>query len=756
MNEGDVSLKLAELLRNPDDLDKMASLKTDFFRKKAAVDAQLKLGLGEQLKLTQAGMGSIKDGQRIVNEIKEEMIKIDRLCAEQKDMIRNFPEINEVAKAHRNFTAVEVMKNNIETFNDKLDDLSRLIGEDDADMESQANLLQIHYGITQLRHLREDAMDQAKRSDDDSLEGTLQEHFTRLDEAIEDFDDHVGQACMNLIPLLLSNNTSLVVRLAIVIEEEEKFDLRTKELMQAQKEFKNVASRFQALATGAHELRGYKDKFLEAIKSYAQQQVDVSNDAFIDDPDKLEKSVRWFFNDLNAVKLGMTNLMPKKWRIFRTYVKIYHGLMSDWLRSKSDDKGCAPTHMLAIIHWKDKYYSKMEKLGANVKDLEPPLPGGKDSDLVREYRQLITDKIEQWMNQMNKTDKEDFLARKETSLEKDEHGRFRLKTLSDLWRMLREQLIVAGQSDLTDICEGVTDAMFRALKTRQDMWTNLVNAEITHYSRPGVEHEAIQTLQDWLIALANDQIVSIADAEANFGDLGYLPRFQQDFESVVSADYAEAAETKVETLKEGVTDLGFRCIAVFVKLMFVIDFRTIMTEFFTSAWYGRQSIMGQIITTFEDYLGDYNEGVLHHLLSDLLISELSKNLVIAYLGAVRNKGAKFRQGYQDRLREDISAVFEFFKKFPDSFEDVKTEWSVVNKVTFLVDADKHAIVAEFKPFLQEYWDVKLSWVEALLRTRDDIDWGPLGDGKNIMKQIRAEAANMRVERGVDTIMSEVS
>lgn len=46
MNDGveDTTSKLAELLRNPDDLDKLPSLRGEFTRKKAAIDGQLKHG----------------------------------------------------------------------------------------------------------------------------------------------------------------------------------------------------------------------------------------------------------------------------------------------------------------------------------------------------------------------------------------------------------------------------------------------------------------------------------------------------------------------------------------------------------------------------------------------------------------------------------------------------------------------------------------------------------------------------------------
>jgi len=765
MSNGEAStLKLAELLRHSDDLDKISALKAELIRKKTAVDTQLKHGLSEQLQLTQAGMGAIHDGQRLTNLIKDEMMKIDKLCAEAQTMIRNFPEINAVAQAHRNFAQVEATKRDIETFDEKLEVLFGLLDRDEEAPNDQPNLIRIHYEISRLRNIRDDAMAQVKRVNDPSLVVTLQDHFKRLDDAIDEFDDHIAVVCSRLIPLTSGDGESLVVRLAIIIQEEEKFDNRIKELQEAQRDHKDLASRFQSLATGPKELRGYKDKFLASIKDVAVGKIDESNTAFMADPDKLEKSVRWYFNDLNVVKMGMTNLMPKKWKIFETYTSIYHQVMHDWLTERAQDREVTPVHMLAIIHWKEKYYAKMEKLGVPSATLSPSLPGGPDSDLVREYRQLIISKVEQWMTRLNKTDQAAFLARNESALEHDANAHLRTKTISDMWRMLREQLIVASSSELNDVTEAVTDAMFRSLKTRTDMWQGLVTQELTQYSKPPAAGEAapegLQGLQDWLIALANDQIACIDDPSDE--TLGFLSSFKRDYESVVSRDYAIGnADAKFDALKAGLTSLSFHCITIFAKLIIAVDFRSVLSEVFTPAWLApsrRTQPMGQIATTFEDYLADYGPA-LPELLCDILVEELAKQLLLTYLGCVRNRGAKFRRAnadaFNERVRDDVLAVFRFFEKWPASTSAVKEMWRAVEGLTRLLEVEKAGFIVEFEEFIDVYWDVRISWVEAVLRARDDVDWSPIGDGKTLLKACRAKVVEKRIEGRPETVFSEV-
>ena len=758
MADGDGTIvELADLLRHPEDLDKISFLKSEFTRKKAAVDGQLKIGLKEQLEVTQAGMGSISDGQRTANQIKEEMMKIDKLCAEAQNMIRDFPNINVVSQVHRNFTQVEAMKEHIESFDSRLKDLEQLLREDDQEMENQPNLLKIHHGLTQLRDIRDEAMDQIKKASDASLENHLQDYFTRLDDVVEWFDDHVGTACMNLISLVQADNKGMVVRLALVIEEEEKSDKKVKALQDAQREHRDLASRFKSMTTGPKHLRGYKEKFLKAIEFYAQPQFENAEAKFLEDPDKLASIMKWFFNDLYVVKMGMVDLMPKKWKIFKTYTDIYHTMIHDWLIKHVDDPNLSPPHMLSIIDWSEKYYGKMAKLGWDRADLKPHVLDEREGELVGEYRQLIVKSVDEWMDRMFVADKKSFIDRKPDSLDNNEQGYFRTKTLGDMWRMLKEQTSVAGDSGRADVAEGVVEAMFRALKSRQNLWQKMVDDESIKYKSPTADQEGMQIFQDWLVAIANDQIACIDDNE-DAGQLGYLTRFQRDLEPLVTPKYMSHAAAELDLLRDGFVDLGTHCITIFVSLIFKVDFRSTIADFFTAKWYNELA-MKRIATTFDDYVSDYAK-VLHHSLLDILIEELADELLVHYLSSVCNKGAKFRRSdpFNDKIADDVRAAFEFFQSVntkPElasivsvDFALIKKKWEVVRRMAGLLEADKLGVVAVYEDFKREYWDLQMGWVESVLRCRDDYERGMLSG-------VKAKAGDVHVERGPETIMSKV-
>jgi exocyst complex component 3 len=744
------TVKLAEILRHPEDLDKIPALKSEFLRKKAAVDSQLRIGLQEQLEVTQSGMNGITDGQRTVQLIKEEMMKIDKLCAEAQNMIRDFPNINLVSQTHRNFSTVETMRKNLDAFNDRLGQVERMLREDDADPENMPNLLPIHYELTQLRNIRDDAMEQIQRTEDTSLQGTLEDYFAKLDDTIDWFDEHVGNVALNLINILINGNNGLVVRLAVVIEAEEKSDKRVKALQEALKDHKEMAARFKSITDGAKELRGYKEKFLQAIKLNAEGQITQSKQAFLEDPSKLEKSLKWFFNDLNAVKQGMVPLMPKKWKIFQTYGKIYHTLMHDFLVGMIDDPETSSSNMLAILNWPEKYYAKMAKLGFRQDELMPQVIDSRETELVREFRQLIIKFLDEWIERIFKTERKDFMERNVdgSNLDQDEYGYFRTRNLVDLWRMLREQTDAAGNSERTDVVEGVIDVMFLRLKTRQRTWQRILDNEADKYvAKPDLD--GLGGLQDWLVATANDQIACIDDNEDE-GRFGYLSSFRQKFEPLVSTTYLERADSEISSLRDGYVDLSTHCIAKFAQLIFAVDFRTVLPDFFTPKWY-TATAMKQMVVTFEEYVDDYRSR-LHHSLLDIFIEELADELLIRYLSCVRNKSAKFRrqEPFNDKLFNDVSIAFEFFTNYPnaDVGESIKQKWRATEPFSELLLAEKAAIPEVFARFKTDYWDLQLSWVEAVLRSRDDFD-------RALLNAVKSRAAQVDVVRGPETIMGKV-
>ncbi|RYP84548.1 hypothetical protein DL770_005202 [Monosporascus sp. CRB-9-2] len=742
-------VKLSELLRPPDDLDKIPAMKLEFTRKKNAVDSQLRGGLRDQLETTQTGMNGLTDGQKTVQAIKEEMMKIDQLCSESQNMIKDFASINLVSQAHRNFGAVEAMVENLETFNTRLNRVENMLKQDEEDKETMPNLLNVHYELTQLRNIRDDAMEQIERAEDPSLQSTLEDYFARLDDAIEWFDEHVGLIALNVVNLVVADNTGLVVRLAIIVEAEEKSDQRVEALQEALKDHREMAFRFQSITDGAKKVRGYKKKFLEAIAINAKGQFAEVREEFLGDLTRLDKSMRWFFNDLNAVKQGMVPLMPKKWKILKTFGDIYHQLMHDFLIELIEDPESSSAHTLEIVNYPEKYYKKMKRLGFDESELKPHVIDNREQELVKDFRQLIIKFLDEWIERIFTQETRDFADRnvEGSNLDQDEYGYFRTRHLVDMWRMLREQVDAAGNSQRTDVAEGVIDAMFLRLRDRQQSLQKMLEDEAEKYESGTVlDLEGFQSLQDWLIATANDQMACIDDNEEE-GKWGYLSSFKQKYEPLVAPQYLERSEAEIDTLRDGYVDLSTWCLNKFVKLVIAVDFKSVMPTFFTPKWY-ETAAMRQMIVTFEEYVNDYQQ-VLHHSLVEIFTEIFADELLVRYLMSVRNRGAKLRRSdpFSDKIFDDISTAFEFFNTLPNP-DSIKQTWRVTEWFLKLLQEPKENIPDVFAGFKSLYWDLQITWVEAVLRARDDFE-------RSMLNGIKARAAQMEVVRGPETIMGKV-
>ncbi|KAK5953536.1 SNARE-binding exocyst subunit S6 [Knufia fluminis] len=754
--------RIPDVLRTPDDLEKLANLKADVARKKADVDARLREGLSQHLETTQNGMSTLAEGQKLVGQIKDEMKSIHDLCEQAQAIRKDFPQIDYLARVHRNFEATRAMQAGLQNFERDCNEVLDLLAADEQDEQNQPNLLEAHMKLTRLRDFRDEALDQISKAKDDSLRNTLEDWFAPLDAAIETFDGHVGVVCMDILNLVQAGNDGLVVRLAIVLHAEEKNDDRVRALLDAQKDHQDLVSKFTSFTIGPKSIRGYKEKFLKAVELVVQQKFQEIQEDFVEDPEKLVKLTKWYFNDLNAVKLGMQKLFPKKWKIFNTYTTIYHKTMREFLLSYADSQDISPPQMLGIVHYIDPYHEKMSKLGISKDDLTPHVLDNREGDMVREYRNLITTALTQWIERMQVTDRKNFISKSTDAIEQDAQGHFRTKTMGDMWRMLHEQTELAGSSQREDVVEGVMSSMCSVLKSRQQQWDRLIADEVDKYRNPTPElMEHLQPLQEYLLALANDQIACVDDSPDMVNDItaqaGYLTRFRDHFFNLAtppSPRYQSTnATTEVEALRDGYVDLATHAMAAFVKLIFMVDFRAVTGDLFLpSKWY-QERAMEQIISTFDDYISDYH-AVIHPSLQDILITEIADNLLVVYLTSItRNRGVKFRRQdpFAARFRDDILPAFEFFQKQNlDIFnEHIKPSWKAVQYTVQLLESDKAAVPGVYESFKREFWDLQLSWVEAVIKTRDEWD-------RNMINAVKRAAAGTYGDRGLETIMGKVT
>lgn len=249
--------------------------------------------------------------------------------------------------------------------------------------------------------------------------------------------------------------------------------------------------------------------------------------------------------------------------------------------------------------------------------------------------------------------------------------------------------------------------------------------------------------QEWLIALANDQIICIDDEDDINGRASFVTVFEREVVPLVSQQYSsDRLPAQVDELKNGYIDISSKCIQIFCQLIFLTDFKPILVKFFTPDWYNKTD-MASIIATFRDYLNDYMDQV-HRSLRDLLIDSLADELLIQYLSAVRNKGVKFRRTDQfvAKMKDDLITAFDFFREYGQQGMEILQRWRAVEYFLKLLESDKSQVPFAYEEFKYNYKDVHISWVEAVLRTRDDFE-------RSMLNAVKAKAAETVAEDAPD-------
>lgn len=603
---------------------------------------------------------------------------------------------------------MEEIKSSLQGLDSRLSEVRRMLEDDSGDSlaNEMPNLLPVHFAITQLQDFKADVMHQSERTDNDVKE-TLESYFAPLEDTVGLFDERVGIIAMSLIELVRAGNKSLVVRLAKIVDAEERSDEKVLALQEAQTSHQEIASRFKSIQKGPKVARGYKEKFLACIKASVQAKFDQAKEEFEQDSEGLEESVNWYFDDLRTVRNEFTQLVPPRWKIFDTYLKIYHDMMHDFLKEQIDKSDLDGQSLLSIIRWNSEYGKGMKTLGVKIVDLKPQVIDGREADLLKEYSQLIIKKMEEWMDNIIADDTKDFLQR--THQPNEEDGKWHMPSVPTMFTMINQQLNVALDSSKGNVVSGVVDECVRLLKNRQTKWQQVISKEINKHVK-AVTKEDVEDLPDgileYMMAVANDQIRCAA----------YVQEISDRVAPLLSKKYEDLIRRSLEDAMNGFVDIATYCLAQIIEIIFN-DLRPPIKNLFTPSWYNGND-MDTMVTTMRSYIVDLYPG-LDDDLFPAFMHQLSEKTCVAYLSAVYNKGTKFRSAdAANQIRADVGVGYGFLTEFVDRGE-VKGVWTVLEHFLALICSDRMTLGEKYDAFKEAYWDLPLAWVETVLKNRED-------------------------------------
>ncbi|KAI0248975.1 exocyst complex component Sec6 [Lactifluus subvellereus] len=706
---------IGEYLQSPDDLMKIPAFRKKLEKEKASIDIRLKSGVKEQLGTTSESLRKLFSTRDNVQAIKDEMVTIDRMCSDPQNVVSTFDQISRVSMVHRNFEQTEEMVNHLLEMHSQLDSIEAMLSADQGDLLGPApNLLPIHLQLTRLENFRNESIHQAKKATAESR-NKLARRFERLSGVIDAFDEYIMDLSRNILLLARAGHPEVIVKIVKIAELEGKEDAKAIAIRLVKKAAKlDAASKFKSMQANARIIKHYRSKFMKNISESIQAKFEAAYLRDERDPIAFLENLGWVYQDLIAVERDVVACFPQDWDIYSHFVREYHKALNSTIqRLVSSDPDA--TVLLTLHAWLKEYKSSMKELDIPPELLEPPLLGGNEQSLIDDYLKLIVKKLDEWSANLMKTEVTEFTSRAEPP-ELDADGQYGMQGAVILFQMVNQQVDAAMESGQGMILARVVSEANRVMRSVQDQWTRLIDAEYKKTAeRP---EETPGGLVEYMIALANDQIKS-AD---------YTEALSARLEPLVSEKYRVPINERLNDAIDGYLDVAKKCTQTLIDIIFN-DLRPATKQLFQSPWY--DGIITQIVETMRDYMSDY-QSYLNPSLLELLVEDLLDAFLVTYLTALANTQKLRMPGAVERIKDDVAETFKFFSTLKPA-KELEQYFEVVEMVLSLLEASKSLAFLSFWSFAKVHGP-NLAFVESLMKARGDLDRSSVNEVMDSIKR----------------------
>jgi exocyst complex component 3 len=283
------------------------------------------------------------------------------------------------------------------------------------------NLLIVHFELSQLNEFRDQARYQGRNSED--IRCTLNRYFERLEKVNTDFEASFWDLTKGILDIIRCNNLTLVVKLAKIIELEERWDEKSVAVQEAKSHYQDLTSKFRSIRGSPRTLKLYFAKFEETIEGSVQEVFEKHMEQYGEDLLVMLENLDWVYDDLQLVQQEVVPRMPPRWNIFEVYVKHIHKCVYNTVKNVVASEPDAAT-IIKILEWIKTYKSTMNReMGIAETKLTPLLLDGKEGVLIDDYLHIIIRKVEECMDNLGKTEKNEFMERT-TSPDEDSDGKY--------------------------------------------------------------------------------------------------------------------------------------------------------------------------------------------------------------------------------------------------------------------------------------------------------------------------------------------
>ena len=464
---------------------------------------------------------------------------------------------------------------------------------------------------------------------------------------------------------------------------------------------KDSAAKFKNMAAKTRVIKNYRNKIVKCIKDSIREKFRDAYERDRGNPTGFLENLGWMYQDIIRIESDLVKCFPAGWKIYELYIKEYHKTLDETIRRIVSDEPEASA-LLALHAWLKEYKENMKELKIPQEFIQPPLLEGKEQSLIDDYLGVIIKKLDEWSENLMKTEVGAFTQRKEAP-ELDADGMYGTQGAVILFQMINQQVDLAMESGQGAILARVITDVDRVMRGIQDQWTRVVDSEFKkQVEKP---EEVPGGLVEYCIALANDQIKCADYAEA----------LSARIEPLVSEKYRVVINERLNDAIDGHLDVAKKCTQTLINMIFN-DLKPATKQLFQPPWY--DGIITQIIDTMKDYTTDYNS-YLSPTLFDLLVADLLDTFVVTYLTALANAPKLRLPAATDRIRADIDAAFRFFGVYKKS-QELLRDFEVVEMILGMLEASKSMVFLSYWSFAKVHGP-NIAFVESLMKCRGDFD-----------------------------------
>lgn len=723
---------ISQLLRTEDDLDKVETLKEQLIKEKSSIDVQLKSQSTAQLESTIEDINSLSIAHDDIRGLKDNITKINKIAYDSFGSIKRYELINKITKIHEIFDQSTDIVNKISSFNTSLEEIEVLIEQEDyenVDIDFDVpNLLEIHYKLNTLRDFQEKLTVLSENSNEDS-KFIVKRVISKIFEVIKKFDTLLENIIVGLVESVKINNNSLVIRLAKIIDFEEREDLRIEALKQVfdKKDSDRNNGLFEQIVNGTIQgrtiTRNYKQFFLDKIEESIRDIFQNCYETYQQKENMFEilDNLDWVFQDLICVKLDLTKLVPARWNIFKIYYDFYYRELNILINRLIESEP-ETLIILEILDFDNKFKDIMIQEFGFTKEQNKSIIGDVEKEkLLSDYLNLIIKKMNEWMSNLQKTEHEVFKSRIQAP-DVDSENLYALEGTKIVFQMFTQQCDVASGSGQGKILAGVVEEFGKLLIKRQGTWSELIKIETQKLltvnnsiqnknSDADVVPDTVPPgLIEYLIALANDQMRG-AD---------YTEAISNKYGGMVSTKYSTLIHNALENVIDGFANLAKQCCDALIVIIFD-DLKVALDDIFSKDWYN-SNYSQQISDTLYEYLGDLKQSMNGYLF-EILCEEIVEEVILRYLNNL-NKDIKFKNN-NDKFVNSVKRDFEVFYKLFINFieqEVIESKFRIIEDFMDLsTEINNDQIVELWISTINKYNDLSPDFLSLILKARKDID-----------------------------------